>query len=148
MSRAAARVLAVLLILVGAPAAFGQQSRPPSAATAAKPAEVPVPPPEPPPPPYEREILRLSEILGSLAFLRSLCTAADAPQWTQRMQALLEAEGTSQGRRDRLAGAYNRGYRAFSLTYRACTPSAVESAERYLREGAMLSQTLSSRYGG
>ena len=50
------------------------------------------PPPEPPPAPYEPEMLRLSEIMGSLAFLRSLCTAAEAAEWPQRMQALIEEQ--------------------------------------------------------
>ena len=52
--------------------------------------------------------------------------------------ALLEAEGTTPGPQERLAGAYNKGYRAFALTYRACTPSATEATTRYLKEGETL----------
>lgn len=140
-------LLVAALIGASASGSSAQQARPPAAAPAAKPAEAPAPPPEPPPPPYEREILRLSEVMGSLAFLRMLCTAPDAPQWPQRMQALLEAEGTTPVRRERLAGAYNRGYSAYSLTYRSCTASAAEATERYVKEGNTLSQLLSSRYG-
>jgi uncharacterized protein (TIGR02301 family) len=106
------------------------------------------PAPEPPPPPYEKELLRLSEIIGSLAFLQGLCSMPDAAEWPQRMQALLEAEGTTPGRRERLAGAYNKGYRAFSLTYRVCTASADEATARYLKEGDQLSRSLAGRYGG
>lgn len=109
----------------------------------------PAPPePEPPAPPYEKELLRLAEVIGSLAFLRALCGAADAEEWPRRMQALVEAEGTTTGRRDRLAGAYNRGYRSFALTYRTCTPSAAEATARYLQEGETLSRNLAGRYGG
>lgn len=143
-----ARRLALAMVAIGlalAPA-LAQQSRPP-AAPAAK-ADPPPAAPEPPAPPYERDILRLSEIMGALAFLRTLCTATDATQWPQRMQALLDAEGVILSRRERLAGAYNRGYGAFSLTYRSCTPSAAEATERYLKEGNALSQMLASRYGG
>jgi uncharacterized protein (TIGR02301 family) len=103
---------------------------------------------EPPPAPYEKELLRLSEIIGSLAFLRSLCSTPDAPEWPQKMQTLLEAEGTTPGRRERLAGAYNKGYRAFSLTYRVCTPSANEATLRYVQEGDQLSRNITGRYGG
>jgi uncharacterized protein (TIGR02301 family) len=106
------------------------------------------PAPEPPPPPYEKELLRLGEVMGSLAFLRDLCSTPDAAEWPQRMQALLEAEGTTPGRRERLAGAYNKGYRAFALTYRICTPSANEASNRYLKEGDQLARTLAGRYGG
>jgi uncharacterized protein (TIGR02301 family) len=113
----------------------------------AKPAEPP-PPPEPPAPPYEKDLLRLSEIVGSLAFLRGLCASSDAAEWPKRMQALLETEGTTPGRRERLAGAYNRGYRGFALTYRACTASATEASARYIKEGETLSRNLAGRYGG
>ncbi|WP_342341650.1 TIGR02301 family protein [Microvirga massiliensis] len=120
----------------------------PRAARPAEPAEPAAPPPEPPPAPYEPELLRLSEIMGSLAFLRSLCTAAEAGEWPQRMQALIEAEGTTPGRRERLAGAYNKGYRSYALTYNACTPSATEASNRFLKEGDQLARTIAGRYGG
>jgi len=108
----------------------------------------PAPQVEPPPAPYEKELLRLAEIMGSLALLRPLCTAPDGPEWSRRMQALLEAEGTTPGRRERLAGAYNKGYQAYALTYRVCTDSAQEASARYLREGEQLARTISGRYGG
>jgi uncharacterized protein (TIGR02301 family) len=114
---------------------------------AAQPAEPPEPAPEPAAAPYEPELLRLSEIMGSLAFLRSLCAAAEATEWPQRMQALMEAEGTTPGRRERLAGAYNKGYRNYALTYNACTPSATEASNRFLKEGDQLARTISGRYG-
>ena len=141
-----------LSVAIAAPALSQQRpqggARP--ATPTAKPAEPAPPPPAPdvPPPPYEKELLRLAEILGSLAFLRGLCTAADAPEWPRRMQTLVDAEGVTPARKERLAGAYNRGYRAFALTYRMCTPSAHEATTRYLAEGETLSRTLAGRYGG
>jgi uncharacterized protein (TIGR02301 family) len=106
------------------------------------------PPVEPPPAPYEKELLRLAEIVGSLAFLRPMCSAADGPEWSLRMQVLMEAEGTTPGRRERLAGAYNKGYQAFALTYRVCTPSAQEASSRYVKEGELLARSITGRYGG
>lgn len=108
----------------------------------------PAPAAEPPPAPYEKELLRLAEIMGSLALLRPLCAAADGPEWSRRMQVLLEAEGTTPGRRERLAGAYNKGYQAYALTYRACTASAQEASARYLAEGETLARNITGRYGG
>jgi uncharacterized protein (TIGR02301 family) len=129
-----------------------QQRRAPSQARPSQqpsqPQQAAAPAPEPPPAPYEKELLRLSEIIGSLAFLRSLCATPDATEWPQRMTALLDAEGTTPGRRERLAGAYNKGYQAFAMTYRVCTPSAAEATTRYVREGDTLSRSLSGRYGG
>jgi uncharacterized protein (TIGR02301 family) len=128
----------------------GRGQTPPRGAPAApvKPPEPPPPAPEPPPPPYEKDLLRLSEIVGALAFLRSLCAAPDSNEWQARMQALLETEGNTPSRRERLAGAYNRGYRGYALTYRTCTPSATEASARYLKEGETLSRSLAGRYGG
>jgi uncharacterized protein (TIGR02301 family) len=151
MSRIAIGLMAMLL--VAAPAAQAQQrgSAQPSRPAAPSPAQPQQPAPaqpEPPSAPYEKELLRLAEVMGSLAFLRSLCSAADAAEWPRRMQALIETEGTSPGRKERLAGAYNRGYRGFSITYRVCTPSAAEATARYLKEGETLSRGIAGRFGG
>lgn len=156
MNRSLVLVAPVLVLAFFPGAADAQAGRaappprsapPPAPAAPAKPPEPP-PAPEPPPPPYEKELLRLSEIVGSLAFLRTLCASTDAAEWPKRMQALLETEGTTPGRRERLAGAYNRGYRGYALTYRICTPSATEASARYIKEGETLSRNLAGRYGG
>lgn len=140
-------LLAPLLPLPSTPA-LAQQARG-AARSAPKPAEKePAPAPEPPPAPYDRDLMRLSEIIGALAFLRGLCDGPDAAQWPSRMKALMEAEGVTPGRRDRLAGAYNRGYRGYALTYRVCTPAAHEAAGRFVVEGERLSHALASRFGG
>lgn len=120
------------------------QTQPPPPQQQAEPA----PAVEPPPAPYEKELLRLAEIMGSLAMLRPLCSAPDAGEWSRRMQVLLEAEGTTPGRRERLAGAYNKGYQAYALTYRVCTPSAQEASVRFLAEGEQLARNITGRYGG
>ena len=90
----------------------------------------------------------MSLFIGALAFLRGLCEAPDAADWPARMKALIESEGVPPARRDRLAGAYNRGYRGYALTYRVCTPAAHEAAARYVAEGDRLSHALAGRFGG
>jgi uncharacterized protein (TIGR02301 family) len=149
MMRLAVSTCAIVLSLSLHSLALAQQSRSGQAPSRAGPAAPEKPAePEPPPPPYEKELLRLSEVMGSLAFLRALCATSDAGEWPKRMQALLESEGTTARRRERLAGAYNRGYRGYALTYRTCTPSATEAITRYLKEGETLSRNLAGRYGG
>ena len=141
--------LAALALILAVPAEAQQTRGGQGRAAPAKPPEKePPPPPEPPPAPYDRDLMRLSEIIGSLAFLRDLCATPDAPEWPARMKALMEAEGVTPTRRDRLAGAYNRGYRGYSLTYRVCTPAATEAATRFIAEGERLSHALASRFGG
>lgn len=140
--------LLAALSLALPPPVLGQQQRPPARQNA-KPAEKEPPPPaEPPPAPYDRDLMRLSEIIGSLAFLRGLCGGPDAAEWPRRMSALMEAEGVTPTRRERLAGAYNRGYRGYALTYRVCTPAVTLATSRFLAEGERLSQALAGRFGG
>ena len=110
--------------------------------------KAPAPAPEPPPPPYEPQLLRLSEIIGALAYLRDLCGAHDGEVYHAKMAALLEAEAKTDARKERLAGAYNRGFEGYALTYRACTPAAHEVLTRFLDEAARISKDLANRYGG
>ena len=110
------------------------------------------PAPSPPgaeaPAPYEPQLLRLAEIIGSLAYLRDLCGARDGREWRARMSDLLEAESASAARKSRLAGAYNKGYHGFETTYRVCTDNARLVIDRYMQEGAEITRDVSSRFGG
>ena len=123
------------------------QSAPHAAPNAAPPAGAPTAP-TPPPPPYEQQLLRLSEMMGALAYLRDLCGAADGAAFRSKMQSLLDADGIGQSQRDLIAGAYNQGFEGYRLSYRTCTPAAGEVIGRYLAETARLSAELVSRYGG
>jgi uncharacterized protein (TIGR02301 family) len=140
--RLAAAVIVALAVALSAAVA---QPRPGSPAVPAPPQP---PAPEAPPTAYEPDLLRMAEIVGSLAFLRQLCGGAEAAQWRKRMADLLEAEGTTQGRRERLAGAYNRGFRGYALTYRSCTSAAIEATTRLTQDGERLSRALAGRFGG
>jgi uncharacterized protein (TIGR02301 family) len=135
--------LALLLALLVADTAPAQQRGAP-----------PAKPPAPPAPsleqgaPYEPELLRLSEVMGSLAYLRQLCEGAEAGEWRNRMAALIEAEGTTPARRERLTEAYNRGFRAYAPMHRYCTDASREAASRLAVDGERLSRALAGRYGG
>ena len=127
---------------------------------ATKPALPPPPAAEAPPPAYEPQLLRLSEIMGSLAYLQTICaeqgpptpvnaqsatTAEDAP-WRDRMENLMTAEEAGPARREKLAGAYNRGWHGYQYSYRMCTPNAQMARRRYLDEGARLAHDVSTQY--
>ncbi len=98
--------------------------------------------------PYDRQLDRLAEIIGTLAFMRDLCGDGDGAAWRDKMTALLEAEGKAGTRNGRLAGSYNRGFRGYELTYRVCTPSARAVIARALDEGEKLTRDLAVRFGG
>jgi uncharacterized protein (TIGR02301 family) len=99
-------------------------------------------------PPYNGDLLNLSQTMGAIAFLRTLCTGSDEPVWRERMASLIESEAKTVARREMLAGAYNQGFRGYALTYRTCTESAQEALVRLARDGERLSRALSGRFGG
>lgn len=145
------RALAILALtaLTASPQALLAQARPPAPQQQQqRPPEPPPPEPESPAPPYEPQLLKLAEIIGSLSYLRTLCEAREAQDWRERMAALLDSEGRSPQRRERLASAYNRGYRAYSSTHRTCSEGSQEAAARLAQEGEKLAKGLASRFGG
>ncbi|HEY9215264.1 MAG TPA: TIGR02301 family protein [Ancylobacter sp.] len=98
-------------------------------------------------PPYEADMLKLSEILGALHYIRPLCGAAEGTRWRDEMQGLLEAEAPSDARRGQIIAAFNRGYQSYAEVYRTCTASADLASQRYLETGAKLSRDIAARYG-
>lgn len=110
-------------------------------------AKPPAEPSEPPPAPYDTQIQRLAEVLGGLSFLRDLCGDGDGDDWRGKMAQLRDADAAAGPRRQRLTAAFNRGFRGYELTYRACTPNARMVIARYLDEAESLSHEVASRYG-
>lgn len=98
-------------------------------------------------PPYERDMMRLAEILGSVHYLRELCDADEGQTWRSLMQQLLDAENPTPERRARLVESFNRGYNGFQQSYHRCTDTALYIISTYMDEGAELAQKIASRYG-
>lgn len=146
------RALAALILaaLIASPEALQAQTRRPAQPQQQqqRPAESAPPEPESSAPPYEPQLLQLAEIIGSLAYLRTLCETREAQDWRERMAALLDSEGRSPQRRERLASAYNRGFRAYSATHRTCSDGTQEASARLAQEGEKLAKALASRFGG
>ncbi|MEM9734369.1 MAG: TIGR02301 family protein [Pseudomonadota bacterium] len=97
--------------------------------------------------PYDDQLLRLSEVLGSIHYLRALCGANEGNQWRDAMGSLIATEEPGPNRRARLVSSFNRGYRAFSTTYTSCTPAALLAVDRYMKEGVSLTSQITGRYG-
>lgn len=150
MGRTRGAIVAASLVLAGTlapgePLAQGRQA--PATPRPAQPAPAP-PQPLETPAPYDRQILRLAEILGALAWLTELCGEAPGEAWRQQMSALMEAEGATQARRERLAGYYNRGFRGYGAVHQRCTPHARLIVSRFLDEGGRIARDVATRYSG
>lgn len=100
------------------------------------------------PTPYDGQLSRLAEILGSIDYLRNLCTRASEDGWRGDMQQLLDTETKGEPKRkERLTASFNRGYRSFASVYTNCTPQALVAEERYRNEGATLATEITARFG-
>lgn len=96
--------------------------------------------------PYEGQLLRLSELLGALHYLRGVCGGSEGGAWRQKMNALIESETQDVELKEKMAGAFNRGYRTFELTYRTCNDQARAVTQAYLAEGERLAGDIANRY--
>jgi uncharacterized protein (TIGR02301 family) len=96
--------------------------------------------------PYDRDLQRLSEILGALHFLRGICNSGEGQKWRSEAQALIDAEAPSGNRHELMVASFNRGYRGFEQTYRLCTPAADIVIRRYMEEGAKIARDITARY--
>jgi uncharacterized protein (TIGR02301 family) len=136
------RVLVILCLLAITTGTEAQQRRsvPPPAGEE--------PAPEPPPAAYEPELLRLAEVLGTLSYMTNLCEQRGSESWQPRMTQLIDAEGTTVLRRERLAGAYNRGYIGHQSAHRTCSDASRLVIERLIQQGQKLTRELSTRYSG
>ncbi len=96
----------------------------------------------PDPRPYDERLMRLSEILGAVHYLRELCGQADGQKWRDRMREILDADGGSALRKAMLTRSFNNGYRSYGRTYQSCTPTAQTAIGRFLAEGAQIADGL------
>lgn len=150
MRRGAAKALAAslaLAIMAGPLSAQPGDRKAPRPAPAPPPAAAPPPTDPNAPPPYEPQMMRLSEILGALHHLRTICKAPDADLWRDRLAALIEADASAPDRRDRLVGAFNASLRTWARSYRTCTPAAEHATRMFLDETAKIATDVRARYG-
>ncbi len=135
------------LIAAASPVCALAQNEPPANPAPEGPPS-PVAPPAGASAPYDDKLTRLSEILGSVHYLRNLCNPGKEDEWRAAMQQLLEKETESEPkRRERLTAAFNRGYRSFASVYTNCTAAARVAEERYRNEGATLATEIVARFG-
>jgi uncharacterized protein (TIGR02301 family) len=141
-----AAIMAVIPFELAIPAPAPAKPPAPAASPAPQPnSAVPAEPGGPPP--YDDELLRLSEILGSMHYLRILCGSNEGSLWRDQMQGLLDSEQPDSDRRARFVDRFNRGYEGFRAVYRTCTAAATEAMDRYMDEGARIARDVIARYG-
>ena len=99
-------------------------------------------------PPYEADLLRLSELMGALAYLSDLCQDGDGAAFRERIGQLIASDPRPQEAKDVLAGAFNRGFEGYRLTYRVCTSNARSTISAYLDETERIAREVATKYRG
>lgn len=98
-------------------------------------------------PPFTGDLLRLSEILGAVAYLDQLCGRPESGVWRRQMQSLLDAQEMSPEDRRKYVDVYNRGHRTFATVHRVCTAETRAVLSAYVGEGAEIAERLEQRFG-
>ncbi len=140
-------VLLIAALSVSSGVAWSQTPVKPKAAASSTPEPAPAPAVATPPP-YEPQLLRLAELMGALSYLRDLCRDGDGAAFREKFVKLMDVEAPTTERKEALAGAFNRGFGDYELTYRICTPSAKDTILRYLEETKKIAHFVATRYGG
>jgi len=133
LPRSALGAAVATLLALMATATFAQESAPAPLANT--------------PPPFDDGLLRISEILGAMHYLRDLCNSSEGSLWRQEMEGLIDAEQADDLRRACFIDAFNRGYDGFKAVYRTCTPAATLAIDRYMGEGERIARDIVARYG-
>jgi uncharacterized protein (TIGR02301 family) len=98
-------------------------------------------------PVYRPDLVRLSELLGTISYLDGLCGNADAARWRGELARLFDAQGLDEAARRPYVAAYNRGLRSVVVAHRTCGPEARAVLDRFIDEGAALAADIDRRFG-
>jgi uncharacterized protein (TIGR02301 family) len=148
-SSGAIRVMALVLCVGGVEAApkstDAKANTPAATGTAPEPASKPVVLPI-----YFPDLLDLSETLGGLVALASVCKTTMPTSAALRVQAaeLIEAEGPLAELRGPLVGRFNRGFSSHAFAHPMCTASSRLLMDRQLERARLLTAQLSTRFKG
>jgi len=93
---------------------------------------------------YERNLLRLSEILGAMHHLQQICGRYDDQNWRNRMLEVMKAERAEGDKKQRLTDTFNRGYTKHQELFTSCTHAADQYIDTFVSEGTELTEWLSN----
>jgi len=96
---------------------------------------------------YLRDLVSLSETIGSAHAVRVRCNGADDQYWRAYMVQILGLEAPFQGSlRSRMVAGFNRGYENENRSQRLCDASSNEREAQYAIQGRQLSESLAAYY--
>lgn len=95
-------------------------------------------------PRYERNLLRLSEILGAMHHLQQVCGKHDDQNWRNQMMEVMKVERVKGDKKQRLTDTFNRSYMQHQELFTSCTQAADRYIDAFVGEGTELTEWLSN----
>jgi len=96
---------------------------------------------------YFRDLVSLSETIGSAHAVRVRCNGVDDQYWRAYMVQILGLEAPLQGRlRAQMVAGFNRGFENENSNRRGCDASSNEREAQYAIQGRQLSESLAAYY--
>jgi len=96
---------------------------------------------------YLRDLVLLSETIGSAHAVRVRCNGADDQYWRSYMVQILGLEAPIQGSlRQQMVSGFNRGFERENAVRVGCDASANEREARYAVTGRRLADSLAAYY--
>jgi uncharacterized protein (TIGR02301 family) len=95
--------------------------------------------------PYQRQLISLSQILGTVHHIRSLCRRGEETVWRDAMMDLIRLEDPSQETRERMVRSFNEAYHEARARYPSCSSAAEAEARRLAGEGERLVATMAAQ---
>lgn len=96
---------------------------------------------------YNADLIRLSELLGAIHYLRELCNAQDGQLWRNKMAELMETESPEEDQRQLMVSHFNISYHRYRNAYSRCTDQAAQDVNGFIAEGEDLTGRLSNSRG-
>ena len=96
---------------------------------------------------YLRDLVALSETIGSAHAVRVRCNGVDDQYWRSYMVQILGLEAPFQGNlRRQMVTGFNRGYEQEDAVRRGCDSTSNEREARYATKGQTLAEGLAAYY--
>ncbi len=146
MNRLRGPLCAFAILLAGCGAVFAQDAVPTDTPSGKAAARASGDSNEPPAPIYEAKLLRLSEILGSLSFLRDLCGDSDGPAWRAEMNVAACRGGAAAAAPDAAHRPLQPRLRDLQRRLPNLHAFGRLAISRYLSEGQSLASDVRGRY--
>ncbi len=94
----------------------------------------------------ERRLVKISEVMGALHYLRGACYRPERTQWRSEFDLLLKQYRPSTSLRNRMNDAFHGAYVYHQRNYAGCTQDTAYRASKMADDGERLARKLANMF--